>query len=85
VSVPLTDHKPDDAQIHIERAKSYTIDNEYYLGLAMETQASLWNRQRRYEEAKSEVLRAIEVFERVGAAGSLEACRELLKEIEKNM
>jgi len=74
----------DIAQSHVERAKSYAIDNEYSLGRMMELQADLWNRQQRYEEAKSEALRAIEVYEKFGIASGLEHCRRLLQQIEMN-
>jgi len=37
------------------------------------------------EEAKSEALRAADVFERLGAAKTLERCRGLLRKIEEGM
>jgi len=48
----------------------------------MELQARLWYEQRRFEEAKSEVLRAIEAFEEIGAVDDLEGCKEFLRQIE---
>jgi len=73
----------DDAQNHLDRAKVYAVDSTYYLGLAMLLQAQLWNEQDRLGEARSEALRAAEVFEKLGAAEGQEECRDLLRRIER--
>jgi len=75
----------DDAQAAIERAKSHAIDNTYFLGRAMHLQAEVWYRQGRFEEAKSETLRAADVHEKLGAARDLEFCRDLLQDIEEEI
>ena len=67
-----------DAQAHTDRAKSHTIGNTYTLGRAMTVQAEIWYRQNRFEDATSEVLRAIEVFEKLGAANDGRDCKMLL-------
>jgi tetratricopeptide (TPR) repeat protein len=72
----------DDAHAHIERAKSHTVNNAYSLGYAMELQADIWYRQQRLEEAWSEALRAVRVYEKLGAARDVEDCRNLLQKIE---
>ena len=72
----------EDAHAHIDQAKSHTVDNAYYLGRAMETQASIWYRQRRLEEARFEASRALEIFENLRSANSMESCRGLLRVIE---
>ena len=73
----------DDAHAHIERTKSHTADNPYNLGCAMEQQAWVWYKQRRFEEARSEALRAVDIFERLGAAKDAENCGKLLQHIKK--
>ena len=75
----------DDANAHIERAKSHAVDNPYNLALAMEMQATIWHKQHRLEEARSETLRAADVFERLGAAKDLERCREFLRTLGKEL
>jgi len=75
----------DDAHAHIERAKSHTAGNTYYLGGAMELQAWVWYDQRRLEEAKSEALRAADVYENLGVTRDLGRCRKLLRDIEKGL
>jgi len=70
-----------DACVHIERAKSYAVNNAYSLGRLMELQAGVWYNQFRFEEAKPEALRAVEVFERLGAAQDVERCNKLLRDI----
>jgi len=72
-----------DAYIHIERAKPLAANNAYYLGRAIELQANFLYRQRRFEEARFEVLRAADVYEKVGAAEDVEDCRGLLREIDE--
>jgi len=75
----------DDANVHIEHAKSHTASNTYYLGRAMELQAKVWYDQHRLEEAKSEALRAADVYEKIGAPKDLENCKRLLRDIEKEL
>ena len=62
----------DDAHVHVERAKPHAVDNAFLLGRGMRLQANFWHKRRRFEEAKFEALRAVEVFEKVGAALDLE-------------
>ena len=75
----------DDANSLIERAKLHTVNSAYYLGHAMGLQAWIWYKQRRLEEARSEALRAANVYERLGAANDVEECRTLLQVIEKEL
>jgi len=73
----------DDAHTSVERAKSHAIDDPYYQARAMRLHARFWYRQGKFEEAKSEALRAADFFERLGAAKDLEECRALLRDIEE--
>ena len=75
----------DDANACIERAKSHTVNSAYYLGCAMEMQAGIWHKQHRLGEARSEALRAADVYERLGATKKVEGCRNLLRNIEKEL
>ena len=72
----------DSADIHIEEAKPHAVDNPYYLGRTMEQQAWVWYQQGRLEEAKAEVLRALETFEKLGATSDVGRCRDILGKIE---
>jgi len=74
----------DDAHAHIERAKSHAVDNAFFLGRAMELQADFWYQQHQFEEAKSEVLLAAAMYEKVGAARDVEDCRVLLQKIQRS-
>ena len=75
----------DDAQGHVEHAKSCVVGDKYNLGRAMEEQARLWYMQRKLEEARTEVLRAADVYDEIGAMEDVEDCRELLRDIEKEL
>ena len=75
----------DNAHIHIEHAKLHGINDTYNLGCAMGLQARVWCGEHRFEEAKSEVLRAADAFETVGATKDMAACREILRDIEERM
>ena len=72
----------DNARSHVEQAKSHTTNATYLLGRAMQLQADIWYQQRRVEEAKSEALRAIDVFEGIGATKDVGVTRKLLQRIE---
>ena len=75
----------DDAHARIERAKSHANNDAYLLGRAMQQQATFWYKQGRFEEAKSEALRAIEAFEKLGAMEDLAFSRADLRYIEEAM
>ena len=78
-------HRFDDAHIHIEHANSHAANSVYYLGRVMAMRARVWYRQHRFEEAKSEALGAIDLYEKLEAAGDGKATRELLRQIEGAM
>ena len=71
-----------DAHAHIERAKLHAVDNPYLLGCAIRLQAGFWYEQCRFEEAKSEALRAADIFEKIGAVKGAEDCRIFLRNTE---
>ena len=73
----------DNANVHIQRAKSHALYNPYYMNRAMETQARVWYRQGKFEDAKSEASPALESYEKLGAAREVESCRGLLQKIEQ--
>jgi tetratricopeptide (TPR) repeat protein len=81
----LTEDEFDNANTHIKQAKSQAVNNAYWLGGATELQARVWYRQRRLEEAKSEALHALEVYQKLGAAEDAGDCRDLLLKIERAM
>jgi len=72
-----------EAHASVERAKSHAIDDPYYQACAMRLQAGFWYGQGEFEKAKSEALRAADVFVRLGAVKGLEECRILLRDIEE--
>ena len=75
----------DDAQPHTERCKSYAAGDPYRLGYAMRLRARVLFQQHRLEEAKSEMLCAIEVFEKLGATQDQERCGKILRCIQEGM
>jgi len=81
----LDERRSDDAHAHIEHAKSHTANSPYSLGGAVELQARVWRGQHRLGEAKSEALRAADIYEKLGAAKDLERCGRLLRDIEKEL
>ena len=74
----------DDAHAHVERAKSHAANNQYQhlLGRALLLRARFLDQRHSLEEAKSEALHALEVFESLGAADDAEETREFLEEID---
>ena len=75
--------KFDDAHAHVERAKSHAINDLFQLGHVMELDAVFWYEQRRFGEARSEALGAVNLFEKLGATGEMERCRAILRMIER--
>jgi tetratricopeptide (TPR) repeat protein len=77
----------DDESAHIEQAKSHAVDGamQYKLGGAMVLQVTVWIRQLRHEDAKSELLDAVQIFERLGLVEEVEGCQDLLQEVEQAM
>jgi len=54
---------------HVEHAKSHAVNGHdaYLRARAMRLRAGFWHNQHRFEEAKSEALRAVDAFEKLGA------------------
>ena len=75
----------DDAHSHIEDAKFYAIDDAHYTGHTLQLQAQFWCKERRFEEAKSEALRAADAYETVGATKEVGRCRDILRYIDEEM
>jgi len=74
----------DHAYAQMECAKSQ-VDDLYCLGRVTEMYARILFREGRCEEAKSEVLRAADVYGKLGATKDLEDCGEILRRIEREM
>ena len=72
----------DNAHTHVERAKSHAVDDGYNLGRAVHLQATVYYHQDRLLDARSEALRALEIFRKLGAAHEQETCESLLHEID---
>ena len=71
-------YKLTSAQTHLERAKSHAVNNPYLLARAMGLQTLVWGMQWRFGDAKSEALRALDAFEKLGAANDAEFMRQVL-------
>ncbi|KAF9780524.1 hypothetical protein BJ322DRAFT_297207 [Thelephora terrestris] len=75
----------DEAHAHAELAKSHSGDDSFTLGRGMQLQATFLHKRQRLEEADAEVSKAIEVFERIGNKTEVEKCRNLLRDIRKDL
>jgi len=51
----------------------------------MELQAKVWRDQHRLEEARSELLRAADVYKKLGTAEDVERCGKFLHDIEEKL
>ena len=79
----LDEEKSNEAQGHIEHAKSCAGNNANLLGCIVFTNACFLGAQDRFEEAKSEALRALATFEKIGATDLAESTRRFLEVIEE--
>ena len=73
----------EDANAHIQRAKSHALDNASNTIRAMKIQAQVWYQQGKLEDAASEASRALESSEKLGAAQEVDVCRNLLHKIQQ--
>ena len=74
-----------DAQAHLERAESHAVHHAYLLGRTISLQAQLWRIQCRLEEARSTALRAVDLYEKIGATKDLAEAKDLIMEIDAEM
>ena len=72
-----------DAHAHIEQAKLQVVNDVYCQGRAVLLLARVFRRQRKFEDATTEALRALEIFEKIGALPNADNCRDLLQQIEQ--
>ena len=77
------EHEFANAHAHAEQAKSHAVNDAYKLARAMQIQADVWYRQHRLEDAKSETLRALGIFEQLGATQGVGQCKNLLWKVER--
>ena len=73
----------DDANSHIGLAKSHAANNTSLLGYAIFEQAGIYYRQRKFEDATSEALRALEIFGQFCILDWKGGCEDLLRDIER--
>jgi tetratricopeptide (TPR) repeat protein len=81
----LKEKEFDNANARLEQARSHTFDRPYRLGRVMHLQAIVLYRQGRLEDAKSEALHALEIFEQLGVATDAGICGDLLQEVEQSL
>jgi tetratricopeptide (TPR) repeat protein len=79
----LNQKKFNDAHAHIEQAKMHAVEDAYCLGRAMEIRAGIWYVQYRFGDAASDALRALEIYEKLGAAEDARNCRASIPAIRK--
>ena len=83
----FSENRSDDAHTHVERAKPHAraINDAYLVGRATELQAGFWYKECKFAEAKSEALRAADVYEGIGTTVGVENCKTMLRGIEEKM
>ena len=74
-----------DAQAHIEHVKSFAAKKAYFLAQVLFLQANLWYIQHMFGEAKSEVLAALDAFEKLGSTTDAQSTRWLLMRIDAQL
>ena len=81
----LDEGKFEDASDYLKQAKTYIADSEYEVGTMKEMQAKIWYRQGKLEDATSETLGALGIYEKLGASRDEGDCKVLLQKIEQAM
>jgi tetratricopeptide (TPR) repeat protein len=77
------EYELDEASAHNNQAKLLAVNNPYWLGCATYMQAFISYQQHRLDNATSEAVQALEIFEKLGAALDIGNCRDLLQKIER--
>ena len=77
----LKEDRFNDARTHIEHAKSHAGDDTLLFGCAFLTGARVLHKENRSEEGKLEALRALAIFEKLGATDFVEETRQVLEEM----
>jgi len=86
LSLLLQEDRFDDAEVYVEQFKLRVANDPLNLGIAMQAQARIWHHQGRLEEARSELLRAIGLFEEIGVlADATETLKQMLHWTEEEM
>ena len=67
----------------VRYAKSHTTDNTSNLVIAMQLQTLIWCKQGRFEEARSETLRIVKLYEALGIMGEAERYRTLAQRMQQ--
>ena len=78
----LEERNFDDAHAHVKKSKSYTTETPYELGRAMKLQAEIWYEEDSLENTTLEILGAIEIFEKLGAAEDAGVSKDFLRKVE---
>ena len=73
----------DSVHVHAESAKLYAVNDPYSLGQAVMLQAMAWLRQYKFEEARFGLLRAAEIFEKLGFSRGARACGQSLELVQR--
>ena len=81
----LSQGKLDDAHGHLQQAKANIVDDEYHLARVVHLEARVQYQGSQLSQAKSNALFAADTFEMLGATIELNACKELLQQIQDKM
>ena len=79
----LGEKRFDDARAHIEHARSHAINSPRNMARTMHLEARVWYKNGRFEEARSQAMRALDAYEKLGATQYAEHCRRILQIIER--
>jgi len=86
VALLLRQGRFDGIQLYIEQLKLHAVGDPLYLGFAMGSQARVWYEQGRFEEARSELLRAVGLWEKIGVLATATAqLKGLLQNVEEEI
>ena len=77
----LEEDELSDAHTHIEHAKSYAGDDTVHLGCAVYLGACVLYERKWFEEGRPEALRALTIYQKLGAMGFAEEARQVLEKM----
>ena len=82
----VDENRFDDAEVYLKQLKLHAVNDPLHLGVVMAMQATVLYSQDQFEEARSELSRAIDLYEKIGVSEPyMVGIREGLQEVEKEI
>ena len=84
-AIHATEGRFDRAEAHLEHAETFAANSSYELGEVVLLRALFLRKQSKFEEARSEAPRALDLMEEFGGGDKVEEAKKVLQKIDEEM